>query len=187
MYQVIYYGKKHRLSAQGDVTKDRRNGTLLRGQSDLQQVATTASGGEAYFALRWNGGFGTDSSPSRGDPCRRTFRPTEASKDRTAMSALRRHQPSAPRKQRSLRDVANVSNRHLASVSTRTQKSASSGPSCCWQPASPRFQSTRNFESHSFRLYRGATVTSADIDTVARPPLRLGIANRIGPLGVARV
>ena len=58
---------------------------------DLQQVATTASGGEAYFS-RSDGmaAFGTDSSPSRGDPCRRTFRPTEASKDRTAMSALRR-------------------------------------------------------------------------------------------------
>ena len=60
MYQVIYFGKKHQLSAQGDVTKDRRNGTLLRGQSDLQQVATTASGGKAYFVLQWNGGFGLD-------------------------------------------------------------------------------------------------------------------------------
>jgi hypothetical protein len=53
---------------------------LLRGQSDLQQVATTASGGEAYFALRWNGGFGTDSSPSGGDPCRRTLRPFATSR-----------------------------------------------------------------------------------------------------------
>ena len=35
-------------------------------------------------------------------------------------------------------------------------------------------------------LYRGATVTGADIDIEARPPLRRGIANRIGPLGVAR-
>jgi hypothetical protein len=48
--RVIYYGKKHRRSAQGDVTKDRRNGTLLRGQSDLQQVATTTSGGEAFVS-----------------------------------------------------------------------------------------------------------------------------------------
>ena len=31
-------------------------------------------------------------------------------------------------------------------------------------------------------LYRGATVTGADIDIEARPPLRRGIANRIGPL-----
>jgi hypothetical protein len=78
------------------------------------------------------------------------------------------------RKQRSSSDVANVSNRHLASVSTRTQKSASSSPSCCLQPAPSRFQSTCNFESHSFRLYRGATVTGADIDIAARPPLRRG-------------
>ena len=27
-----------------------------------------------------DGGYGTDSGPSRGDPCRRAFRPTEASK-----------------------------------------------------------------------------------------------------------
>ena len=35
-------------------------------------------------------------------------------------------------------------------------------------------------------LYRGATATGADIDREARPPLRWGIANRIGPLGVTR-
>jgi hypothetical protein len=35
-------------------------------------------------------------------------------------------------------------------------------------------------------LYRGATATGADIDREARPPLCWGIANRIGPLGVAR-
>jgi hypothetical protein len=70
---------------------------------------------------------------------------------------------------------ANVSNRHLASVSTGTQKSASSSPSCCWQPASPRFQSTCDYESHSFRLYRGATVTGADID-IARDHRSAGVS-----------
>jgi hypothetical protein len=35
-------------------------------------------------------------------------------------------------------------------------------------------------------LYRGATVTGADIDIEAIPLLGRGIANRIGPLGVAR-
>ena len=35
-------------------------------------------------------------------------------------------------------------------------------------------------------LYRGATATGADIDIEARPPLRWGIASRIGPLAFAR-
>ena len=30
---------------------------------------------------QWNGGYGADSGPSRGDPCRRAFRPIEASTD----------------------------------------------------------------------------------------------------------
>ena len=44
----------------------------------LTQVSLRAV--SAVSRSRWNDGYGRDTGPSRGDPCRHTFRPIEASK-----------------------------------------------------------------------------------------------------------
>jgi len=41
------------------------------------RMRTCASGGEGYFALARNDGYGADSGPSRGQPCTRALRPSE--------------------------------------------------------------------------------------------------------------
>jgi hypothetical protein len=62
----------------------------------------------------------TDSGPSRAESCRRTFRPIATYRRRSAMSAVRRHQPAASRKKRSFRDgVADGSKRRKAAGRAR--------------------------------------------------------------------
>ena len=68
---------------------------------------------------RWNGRFGAESGPSRGDPCRRASRPTTTFTATNVMSGLRRFetvaQTSQMRKYRSLPEGApNGSSRPFA-------------------------------------------------------------------------
>ena len=54
--------------------------SLTTSAPEHRKTGPGGEGREGHFARKWNDGFRPDSGPLRGNPGRRAFRPTEASK-----------------------------------------------------------------------------------------------------------